>query len=76
MPTVAESTSQPPDEPPGATAAEASSAVLAVVYTDAVTPVSTMNPTKTAKTAPKNKVRRQVRDVESDEHTALESVAV
>jgi hypothetical protein len=72
MPTVAQSTGMPPDEPPGATEADASSAVLAVVYTDAVTPVSTMNATKPAKLA-KTKVRRQqVSNVESDEHTAPE----
>jgi len=72
MPTVAQSTGRPPDEPPGATEADARSAVLAVVYTDAVTPVSTMNATKPAKLA-KTKVRRQqVSNVESDEHTAPE----
>ena len=59
MPTVAQSIDQPPDEPPGATAAEASSAVLDVVYTEAVTPVSTMHPTRPAKPVAKTKVRKQ-----------------
>jgi len=77
MPTVAQSTSHPPDEPPGATEAEASSAVSAVVYTDAVTPVSTMNPTKPAKPA-KMKVRKQPPgiNVEPDEHPLEASAAV
>ena len=78
MPTVAQSIDQPPDEPPGATAAEASSAVLDVVYTEAVTPVSTMHPTRPAKPVAKTKVRRQQQVLsESDEQPALEaSVAV
>jgi hypothetical protein len=75
MPTVAEATSKPPDEPPGATEAEAGSAVLEVVYTDAVTPISTMHPTKSAKTMHKTKARRQqqVSTAEPDEHTAPEA---
>jgi hypothetical protein len=59
MQTVTESRSKPPDEPPGATEAKAGSAVLEVVYTDAVTPISTMHPTKSAKTMHKTKARRQ-----------------
>jgi hypothetical protein len=47
LPEVAQSTGRPPDEPPGAAEVEDSSAPLPVLYTDAVAPVSTMNPRKT-----------------------------
>lgn len=85
LPTVAQSTSKPPDEPPDATEVEAlaeavtegSSAVLDVVYTDAVAPVSTMKPTKTVNSMAKVKARRPARAAEAEpgEPAALEARA-
>ena len=46
LPAVAQSSSKPPDEPPSASELEDSSAQLAVVYAEAVTPVSTLKPSK------------------------------